>query len=321
MTPVKSKWHNFDAYVLENDAMRVIIVPERGAKIASIFDKRINREWLIQPTRFPVPVVPYRADYLPYDMNSWDEMFPTIVTDTYPVEGKYRGNPLPDHGEVWALAWSASTDGHTLTVTVEGRALPYRLSRKATLESTATLRLDYSVANTGDETLYYLWAAHPLYAMDLQTEIVLPPEVNELYNVHEIPPWGAHGRRYAYPHPETSDGKQWDLRRVGSPALNTCRKFYVPPELSVSWAGFRQLDSGAWLRMDWDAGKLPYLGLWIDEGAYATVSTVALEPTNAFYDGVTIAYNNNRIATLATGETATWAVTVWLDDGENPIAG
>jgi hypothetical protein len=87
------------------------------------------------------------------------------------------------------------------------------------------------------------------------------------------------------------------LRRVGSPALKTCRKFYVPPELSVSWAGFRQLDSSAWLRMDWDAGKLPYLGLWIDEGSYATVSAVALEPTNAFYDGVTIAYKNNRITT------------------------
>jgi hypothetical protein len=159
MTAVKSKWHNFDAYTLENDALRVIIVPERGGKIASIFDKRINREWLIQPTRFPVPVVPYGADYLLYDMNSWDEMFPTIVTDTYPIEGKYTGNPLPDHGEVWALPWSASTEGHALILTVEGRALPYRLSRKAAIHCDSAI--DYSVVNTGDETLH-LWQRIPV---------------------------------------------------------------------------------------------------------------------------------------------------------------
>jgi hypothetical protein len=72
----------------------------------------------------------------------------------------------------------------------------------------------------------------------------------------------------------------------------------------------RQSDSGASLHMEWDESRLPYLGLWIDERSYATVPTVAMEPTNAFYDGATIAYEQGRIGSLAAGATAEWWVRV-----------
>lgn len=321
MTLSQTKWHNLEAWALENDHLRVVIVPQQGAKIASIFDKRIRREWLIQPTKTPIRPVPYGAPYIDYDMNSWDEMFPTIIECPYPLEGAFKGNHLPDHGEVWAMAWAVvSSAGGVLTLSVEGRALPYQLTRSAALEDPATLRLSYKVTNTSRETLYYLWAAHPLYAVDEQTEIVLPPAVTELYNVHDVPPWGAHGSRYAFPHPATHDNKQWDLRRIGSAALKDCRKFYVSPEIRVSWAGLRQTDSGAWLRMEWDSQKMPYLGIWIDEGSYATIPTVALEPTNGFYDSLTTAYDNQKAASLPPEMSHEWTVTVRVDDGRQPIS-
>ena len=34
------------------------------------------------------------------------------------------------------------------------------------------------------------------------------------------------------------------------------------------------------------SGKTPYLGLWIDEGCYNTVSTVALEPASGYFDSL-----------------------------------
>ena len=140
-----------------------------------------------------------------------------------------------------------------------------------------------------------------------------------MVNVHDVPPWGAHGRRYAFPHPQTRDGKAWDLRRVGPAELDDCRKFFVPPEVQVNWAGLRQDDNGSWLKLSWDAAQLPYLGLWIDEGNYATVSTAALEPMNGYYDSLATAYNNDKVSSLAAGETAQWIVTVQLNDGTLPI--
>lgn len=320
MTLSETRWHDLNAWALESDHLRVIIVPQQGAKIASIFDKRIDREWLIQPSLYRVRSVPYGAPYHEYDMNSWDEMFPTIVACPYPVEGAYKGRTLPDHGEVWAMPWSVEScvDG-VLGLSVEGRALSYRFTRKASLADPATLQLDYQVTNTSRETMYYLWAPHPLYAVDEQTEIMLPPEIGQLYNVHDVPPWGAHGKRYDFPHPETDNGKSWDLRRIGPASLRSCRKFYVPPEQPVSWAGLRQSDSGAWLRMDWDETVQPYLGIWIDEGTYATVPTVALEPTNAFYDGLALAYQNQKVTSLDAGKSHQWHITVCLDAGQNSI--
>jgi galactose mutarotase-like enzyme len=320
MLVAQSHWHNLDAWTLENDAMRAVIVPEQGAKIASIYDKRAGHEWLIRPTETPIRLAPYAAPYPDYDMNSWDEMFPTIVAVQYPVPGRYYGVSLPDHGEVWAMRWTTeSADNSKVTLSVEGRALPYRLVRSATLEDPATLRLRYRATNTGSEAFAYLWTSHPLYAVDEQTEIMLPLRVNEVYNVHNVPPWGEHGKRYGWPHPQTSDGKLWDLSRIGPATLHDCRKFYVPPDVPVGWAGLRQRDTGAWLRMDWDKARQPYLGIWIDEGVYATVPTVALEPTNAFYDGLVVAYENNRVDFLEPGASADWELTVRLDDGREPI--
>jgi len=315
-----TQWHSLPAYTLENDHLRVVIVPQQGAKIASIFDKRNGREWLIQPTVSPVRPVPYGAPYHEYDMNSWDEMFPTILTCEYPGNGVFSGKVLPDHGEVWAMPWTVdASDANGLALSVVGRALPYTLARRATLEAPATLRLDYHVTNTSPEALYYLWAAHPLYAVDEQTEIVLPPQVKQLYNVHDVPPWGAHGTRHDFPNPKTEDDKNWDLRRIGAATRKDCRKFYVPPEIPVGWGALRQLDSGAWLRVDWDAATLPYLGIWIDEGSYATVPTIALEPTNGFYDGLHIAHERGQVVSLAPAQTHTWTLRVAVDAGSTPL--
>ena len=320
MSLQETTWNDLPAFSLESDAMHVVIVPQQGGKIASLVDKRTGREWLIQPTELPIPSIPYGAPYIDHDVNSWDEMFPTIVECPYPVDGAYKGNHLPDHGEIWAMAWDViETESDTLGLRVSGRALPYTLIRRAHLTSPDVLELRYEVQNTGDEALYYLWAAHPLFAVDTQTQIVLPEQVTELVNVHDVPPWGAHGNRYAFPHPQTNDGKDWDLRRIGPAELVDCRKFFVPPEVRVDWAGLRQDDNGSWLKLSWDAGQNPYLGLWIDEGTYVKVPTAAPEPMNGYYDSLETAYRNQQVASLEPGETARWNLRVELNDGTRPI--
>ncbi len=319
MTLTATDWHGFHAYTLENDQLRVVILPTLGAKVASIFDRKAEREWLVQPLS-PQHEIPYGTAFDKFEMYAWDEMFPTIIAGEYPAEGPYKGAFLPDHGEVWPLPWlRESSASDALALSVNGRALPYRLVRTASLDGPDGLRLHYTVTNTGAKAFSYLWAAHPLFAVDSATEIVLPPSVVEVYNVHAMAPWGDHGRRYDWPRAQTDDGKTWDLRRVGPVTLKDCRKVYVPPEQPIDWAGLRQTDSGAWLRLEWNSSALPYLGLWIDEGIYATAPAVALEPTNGFYDGLATAYENGRTQQLKPGETRFWDVIVRLNNGSAPI--
>ncbi len=314
-----TSWNGLTAWLLENQTLRVVIVPDVGARIVSIFDRQAGREWLLGPDTPPKGPPTYAQSYPDYGMCGWDEMFPTIIPCGYPALGVYQGAALPDHGEVWALPWTReATSGDELCLSVEGRALPYHLTRSATLDEPGTLRLRYQVTNRGSEPLVYLWAAHPLMAVDTDTEISLPPEVHEVYNVMDRHPWGKHGDRYAWPNAISADGKQWQLNRVGPAALKDCRKFYVPPELPVSWAGLQQRGNGPWLRLVWSKAELPYLGIWIDEGTYCKAPTVALEPTNAFYDALDTAWQNRRYATLPIDGRHEWSVTVRV--GIGPIS-
>ncbi len=111
--------------MLESDFIRTAVVPEMGAKLVSLFDKRTQREWLVAPGLRPLQKVAYGANFVEQDMSGWDEMFPTIVACDYPVPGERFGTPLPDHGEVWPLSWRLEpTSPDSLRTSVEGKALP-----------------------------------------------------------------------------------------------------------------------------------------------------------------------------------------------------
>lgn len=73
-----------------------VVVPEMGAKLVSLADKRSGLEWLAGPADRPFRPVPYGADFVQQDMSGWDEMFPTIVACAYPAPGENHGSrPCP----------------------------------------------------------------------------------------------------------------------------------------------------------------------------------------------------------------------------------
>lgn len=369
------------AISLEGGGLRAVFVPDVGAKMVSLMDTEHDYEWLVDSGDRPLRPVEYGATFTDQDMSGWDEMFPTITQCRYPGDGRHAGVSLPDHGEVWCLRWTAtrtdsgascavSDGGDSIVFIVEGRALPYRLTRKVSLSVGATggvrvigaaraagdrgaagaagsagaadwagtdgaagaarvactdgpaaaraaganreLRLEYEVTNLGQDPLVYLWAAHPQFVAGPDTQILLPDEINEVCNVLPSERWGPVGTRYAWPEAVDRTGKVWRLDRVGPEAARDCRKFYVPPEQRVDHAGLKCHKTGRQLVMSWSAEKTPYLGLWIDEGCYNTVSTVALEPASGYFDSLETAAGLGRTPVLQPGESHEWLLTVRL---------
>lgn len=304
----KTTWHNFPAFTLESEAMRVMIVPDLGAKIVSLYDKTHGREWLVPPIR-PVQQTVYGATFVEQDMSGWDEMMPTIIACEW--EGAY----LPDHGEVWSIPWKlASMDGG-LTQSVDGVSYPYHFVRCASLVAPDTLELRYSLTNTGPKGLPYMWTAHPQFLMDENTRIVFPAEVTQVVNVIEDDPvWGKAGELCSWPEAVSSTGEVWRLDRVRSVNHHTCRKIYTLPEQPVSWAALMDEKRSCQLRLDWPSDFAPYLGLWIDEGTYNTVPVAALEPSNGYYDSLERAVQNQRILSLQPEQEVSWAIQVSLKE-------
>ncbi|NPV07985.1 MAG: hypothetical protein HPY83_08490 [Anaerolineae bacterium] len=145
----------------ETEALSVTILPGVGGKMASFRSRGSGFEYLWQPPDGVYPVPEYGAQYGPEFATGFDECFPTLLACEYPAE-PWKGVPIPDHGEVWALPWEWRVVEGALTLAVAGRGLPYRLAKAIQVEGEEVL-LRYRLTNLSEEPLRWLWSAHPLF--------------------------------------------------------------------------------------------------------------------------------------------------------------
>jgi galactose mutarotase-like enzyme len=289
---------------LRNEDLEVVVLPRRGAKIASLRHRPSGREWLEQPAGDLRDPPAYGTAFADADMFGWDEMLPTITASSYP-DGEHRGLPLPDHGEVWTLPWETRTGGETLVCSTAGRALPYRVTRTLRLEG-ARLQLEYELSAIGTSPLWLLWAAHPQFAVDGRgTRIVLPAELHQLLNV-----WPDVEPGYV-PWPNA------DFESTRGLPSGAGRKLYALPDANVGTAGLIDTD-GSWLRLTWDPRLVPYLGIWLDNGAFARHPVIALEPATGFYDDLALAVSNQRAPQVHPVRPLRWSLEVNLGSGDRP---
>lgn len=307
-------WLGQPACTIETSCLRLTTVPGMGAKIVSIFDKEMGYEWLLPPVNRPFQPVSYSAVFTDQDMSGWDEMFPTINACAYP-DGCYAGVLLPDHGEVWPLAWDVEeADGSALRLSVCGVALPYRLIRTIRPMDARMIRLEYEVVNTGTEAFAGLWAGHPQFKIDAETRIIFPPQVQSIIMVMQTADWGEIGAEYSWPAAVNRHGQSVSLDCAQSPDRHKYHKFYLPPEHRVSWAALRQ--GAHWLRLSWNPEQVPYLGVWVDEGSFNSVSTIALEPSTGFYDDLSLAWKNQRVMHLRPSVPLRWHIDIECGAGD-----
>jgi galactose mutarotase-like enzyme len=272
---------------LTADGIRVEVVPEFGGKIAALCHLESGREWLLAPPT-PVAAPPrYGSTFTEAPLWGWDEMLPTIDAS----------GDLPDHGEVWALAWNAEAlDDHRLRCWVDGRALPYRLVRDLELSS-SSVTLDYELSAA--RPFPVLWAAHPQFVLDPDgTQLRLPAAAGELLDVDG----GARVATAALVDP---------LEAV---VAGRGRKLYVDPDARAGTATLADR-RGPWLRLTWDPHELPYLGIWIDHGAYASRPVIAIEPSSGYYDSLERAVTLGRAAVVGPHHTLRWRLHVELGTG------
>lgn len=314
-----TSWHDFPAWTLETDAASVVIIPALGAKIVSLRDRRRGLEWLAGPIPGrPLRPVPYAAPFEQQDMSGWDEMFPTIVACRYPGPGPLVGTPLPDHGEAWALPWTVvKARDDELVLALAGRALPYRLTRRAHFAGPDVLHLHYRLENLGAEPLPYLWSAHPQFLAGPDCQILLPPGITTVVNT--LPAqwgWGAPESTFTWPDALAPDGRYARLDAVGPAALGRARKFFALPAARPAWVALDRPAAGCRLRLEWNPAEVPYFGLWVDEGAINPQAVVAPEPGTGWYDDLALAWQKQEVTVLAAGAVAEWTLTVRLEAEE-----
>ena len=140
--------HTFDAWVMENEYLKVTIVPEFGGRILSMIYKPTGREELYQN---PIGI-PYLIDrgVFYYDwLMIYGGIFPTF--------------PEPEHGKTWLLPWDFEI--------VEETADKVTIVMSITDDIDNAAPRQYTVGKTGVEAKFYVTLRAGRAAVDTRIEL------------------------------------------------------------------------------------------------------------------------------------------------------
>jgi len=289
-----------DGITLCNGSLRVRVVPEEGGRVASFCDADV--EYLLQPRE------PYHR---PARIDPWDRFENSAcagIDECLPSVGacgeKTPGGPVPDHGDFWRLPWAVSvSDSNSLRMAATGYSRPLHFEKRLRLHTSA-LEIHSSIHNQTDAPVPFLYALHPLLAIDPGDRIVLPPEVTTVRvesSRHDRV--GAPGATIAWPKP----GGAVDLSRVEAVSAGTAEMLYTD-RLQSGWCGLYRARHGLGIRLRFDPRLLPYLGLWLCFGGWPEDESrpiqyaVAFEPTVAPRGTLASALENRQAPVLAAQE-------------------
>jgi hypothetical protein len=290
----EERWARARGVVLESELLRVVVLPEQGARIASLLHRPSGRDALWSPPGFrALPPPTYGMAYADYPAVGIDECLPNIWADTY------AGRDLPDHGEAWSVPWETTTGKGRIESTVTLRQSPFRLTRRITFANNTAIALDYALTNTGNALAPCLWALHPLMTWQPGMRIILPPSVSDveigsvagICALHEYAP-------ATWPETDGVDLAGVQLNGNDAPAATKVYVFVV---------GF--------------AFTVPMLGLWLNRGSWGGYTHVAIEPATGISEHLSTAVERDNVLTVPAGETAYWSVTIVVTSGITNVTG
>lgn len=266
----------FRALVLENDLLRIEVLPELGGKIWSIVYKPRDRELLWHHPE----LAPQRSQ--PGDSfddafaGGWDELFPNDA----PV--MIDGVAYPDHGELWTAecSWEllpAADDELCLALSALGSITGAAIERKLTLrDGEAAFTIAYEVR--GEQPLQAHWKMHPAFRLGPHASVEIPAKRVIL------DPEFAHGFAEFegnWPFVRGTNGETIDLRELPHPSTRATRFFYAT-ELTEGWAALTDLDNELTIRLDFDPVLFPAVTLFGTYGGWRDLHTTILEPCTGY---------------------------------------
>lgn len=285
-----------DALVLESSVIKIRILPQLGFKMASIEYKPKSKELLFQPSRGQYELPIYGGDFSKYDTSGLDEMMPTIDRCLYP-QGDFKGTVLPDHGDVWSLAWDTEPLKDKVIGRVKLKSLPIEFTKTISFSDESTIRMDYRVKNLSDKELYYIWALHGLSVFDDDTEFIFTQEMKDPFNVMS-----------------DEDLSKRDLKPLKSYPDKSQYKYYFSVESNKGEVGLDYTMDRIRYLIQYDPLVHPYLGVWITKGGFKGEYNCALEPSNGFYDSLALAYENKKIPLLKARGEDQWTIFIQIKE-------
>ncbi len=305
-----------EAVILENDTVRAVLLPAHGGKTISLVHKGLGVETLWQNPAPRFTGSSYGELYENGEFAGFDEMFPTISRCFYEAP-PWAGVEAPDHGEVWAVPWEDKVEGNAVTLSVSGVRFPYRLRKTVSLEG-ERLVARYAAVNESGFPLDFIWAAHPLFNATNGMRFIVPGDMRQALNAVPSPVLGGYGERLEFPAARLANGTTFRLDRVPPKNKTGFQKYWFAARVTEGWCILHDPGSTLSIGLTYPPEKVPWLGMWLNEGGYAGQYNIAPEPATGAMDRIDFARMWGMGSVLAPGSSYEWDLVISLGQGPEP---
>ncbi len=302
---------------LENSKLRLVVLPEAGAKIEQITYKPLNANVLWHNPQLDAGAHGPDTCYDDVWSGGWDELFPNDEA------GPLDGHQLPDHGELWTGQWSAQTfeteDAIGVHLKLATPISNFRVERLLTMRAeSSTFEIQYRFTNRGAATFPFLWKLHPAFAVSSSHRIDFPPmavlrEPEFPGTLGEAPPM------FPWPHARMRD-TVLDLRQVPDVSSRALHFFYGAG-LASGWCGITNRANGLGCALRFDPEIFSSCWLFASYGGWRDLNVAVLEPATGYPFQMQSMIDAGRARTLAPGASLETSVLFSAQEGLTSIGG
>jgi len=309
----QSTYKDLEAIEIENENLRALFLLSQGCKLASLVCKKTDREILVQSDGKKYRKMAYSGKYTDAECSGFDDMFPTIDEWTY-LNHPWKGAVMPDHGEVCGLPWNSEIveSGSCLHGWVYGVRFPYRLDKWIRLSSGSELTIKYEATNLSPFDMDFIWAGHIMIAAEPGAQIVLPYNDGAVgicvFSANEN--FAKPGDILHWPVHWSANSEMVDISRTQIFSTNgNTYKYYFKEKMPQGRCGYAYTD-GTTLIINTSKETVPYLGIWINEGAFKGYQNIALEPCTGTFDNPCHAIEHGQNSILPGNGKYCWQVQI-----------
>ncbi|MBI2951611.1 DUF4432 family protein [bacterium] len=284
---------------LENEALRVTVLADKGACVYELLHKPSDTDFLwrwergLRPGGY-VEAIPHpRGNFQEYFAGGWDEMFPVFGGGA-----QMNGLPIGYHGEVACVPWDCVVerdDPEEVAVRFEARTVraPFRLRRTLRLRRRCpTLFVSETATNEGGAEVAFTWGHHPAFGPPfLSADCVIDTGGKKVLahrgDAYERGRVAAEDQEGAWPYLKGRDEKSVDLSRVLGPEARLSDCFYITDFGEPAWVSVTNRASGVGIGLAWSRGVMPAALLWQGFGGddaapwWGRAYTLCVEPLSS----------------------------------------
>jgi galactose mutarotase-like enzyme len=334
---ISSDWiyKGMQAIIIENEVLRVTVLPGRGSDIVEFRYKPQDLDFLyfspggIRNPSKDIPAAYTDSPYLDYFSGGWNDILPNGGP---PVQ--YQGAMLGQHAETPLLPWEYqivedSPIKVSVRLWVRTLRMPFRVEKTLSMKpGIPALFIDEQVTNESGQPLHLMWGQHIAFGCPFLTEGARIDAPARQFLVHDqIPEFEPRrfkpGSATQWPQAVDPEGKLADPRFVPRFGDLQAQEMAYLTNLEAGWYAITNPILKVGFAICFDPQLFKYIWYWQQMGNTASgfpwwgrTHTAALEPWTSYpTNGLIEAIENGTAINLLPGATIKTSLTAFAYEG------